>query len=377
MKAMHVISGDLWAGAEVQVFNSLIALKAETDLSLECIIFNEGILSEKLRENNITTVLIDEKKYSILRIVDKICVEIKTWRPDVIHVDLVKEHFASKLAIVKSLKRIPIVRTVHGARKTPDYLPLFKSFRSKIVVFLDNFLITYGADAIIAVSKNLEKEFYKRKVKSSIHQIYNAIKESEYKTKINVSQVKKKYGAEGLFWIGTAARLAEPKNIAMLIKAGKCLAEEGILFKISIFGEGPLRTDLQNLIANLSLAGHVELHGFELEIVPVISSFDVFVLCSIHEGLPMVLLEAMLLNTPIIGTDVVGINEVIEDDKNGLLVPFNDHKALANALLKLYYNKDQAKQYTERAKIIIREKFSLEIMANELFNVYKNIVRQL
>lgn len=114
MKILHIISGDLWAGAEVQAYNTLIALSNDANFSLLCIVFNDGLFREKLRKKNIATTLIDEKKNSAWKIIDKICIEIKKRQPDIIHVDLVKEHFTSKLAIMKSFKKIPLVRTVHG-----------------------------------------------------------------------------------------------------------------------------------------------------------------------------------------------------------------------------------------------------------------------
>ncbi len=374
MKVMHIISGDLWAGAEVQVYNALVALAENKDFSLKCIVFNEGILSRKLKEYEIDTELIDEQKFSVWKIIKKLRAEIKEYHPDVLHVDMVKEHFSTTLALVKSSRKIPLVRTVHGARKSPSHLPFLKSIRSKSVVFVDNWLIGNAADAVVAVSKQLEKEFCERKVKGTVCRIYNAIKETDYQVKVNVAEIKRKYGAEGVFWIGTAARLAEPKNLAMLIKSAQYLVESGIPFKISIFGQGPLRDDLQGLVNLLSLGEYVELHGFELDIVPILRSLDVFVLCSIHEGLPMVLLEAMLMETPIVGTDVIGINEVIENGSNGLLVPLNDHKALAEALLDIYFHAEKAEQLTKNSRDVLHKQFSMENMTDKLVTLYHDIV---
>ena len=369
---MHIISGDVWAGAEVQVYHTLSALTKKEDLLVTCVLFNNGILEKKLKKKNIKTIVLDETRFNNFSLLYKLSKIIRNEAPHIIHVHAVKEHFLVKCSSILSRNVIPIIRTVHGARKSPDNLPFKKSLRSNSVVFLDNFLITYAADAIIAVSKSLEQEFYKRKVKGTVYQIYNAINTLEYDLKNNQSNgvLRESYGAKDCFWIGTAARLAEPKNLQMLIKAGQYLVEREIPFKISIFGDGPLKQELQNLIERYALSDKVELHGFELEIQSVINALDVFVLCSIHEGLPMALLEAMFLKTPVVCTEVIGIQEVVENGVNGLLVPLNDSNALAESLITLYHKQDLASKLANHAKVLLDEKFSLSKTNELLCNLY-------
>jgi glycosyltransferase involved in cell wall biosynthesis len=374
MKILYIISGDIWAGAEAQVYYTLSALIKIRDLSFTCIIFNNGILKDKLESNGIKTILLDETYLNSFMILSKLNKLIQIIKPNFIHVHAVKEHFLAKCSTLFFNNKIPIIRTVHGARKAPDNLPLWKSIRSNLVVFLDNFLIKYAANDIIAVSKNLEEEFYNRKVKSNIHQIYNAIDTHNYNlTNNNNEKLRGKYGTKDLFWIGTAARLAEPKNLQMLIKAGQHLRERAFPFKISIFGDGPLRQELQNLIDRNSLSAQVELHGFEPNIYQVISALDVFVLCSIHEGLPIALLEAMVLKTPVICTDVIGIKEVIENGVNGLLIPLNNDVALAEALITLNKNREFAFKLAHNARILLDEKFSISKSIDQLYKIYNQI----
>jgi glycosyltransferase involved in cell wall biosynthesis len=284
----------------------------------------------------------------------------------------VKEHFTAKIASAWYPEILPLVRTVHGARKAPAHLSIARSIRSNSVVSLDNFLIKYAADAVIAVSRSLQTEFYKRKVKGKTYQIYNAINTNEYEVKQDDDQVREQYGTQSLFWIGTAARLVEPKNLHMLIKAGKYLEKEGIPFKISIFGDGPLRKDLENLVRTLSLSERVELCGFKSDVISIINALDVFVLCSIHEGLPMVLLEAMFLDTPVVCTNVDGINELVQDSKNGLLVPLDDCKSLADSLIRVWQDGNLVSELTKNAHATSDEMFSIDETTAQLFNVYKN-----
>lgn len=373
MNIIHIISGDIWAGAEVQAYHTLSALSDKPNLSLICVVFNNGIFKNNLEKKNIKTIMLDETKFNSFSLLIKLKRLICNTSPDVIHVHAVKEHLLVKLALILCCNKIPIVRTVHGARKAPDNLPFNKYLRSKLVVFLDNLLITYAAEAVIAVSKDLEQQLLKRKVKGKVCHIYNAISTDEYRLEKNNSEIREAYGVGHRFWIGTAARLAEPKNLQMLVKAGKYMVERDFPFKISIFGEGPMKQELQELIDRYFLSDQVELHGFEPEMLPVISELDVFVLCSIHEGFPMALLEAMLLKTPVVCTAVGGIREVIDDGINGLLVSLDDSKALAHSIISLSQNHDLACQLANNARSTLDQRFCLSKTTDLLLMVYDRI----
>lgn len=376
MNIMHIISADIWAGAEVQVYHTVTALSKQPHIIVTCVVFNDGILKEKLEKKNIDIIFIDENKYSNLSLLCVLKKIIKQKCPDLLHVHAVKEHFIGWLASLLCYRKISIVRTVHGARKVPTALSLFKSFRSNTVVFLDNFLINNAAGAIIAVSKNLEQDLSQNKIRGVVSQIYNAIDVAELDFIIDKQKIRKKYFINDVFWIGTAARLVEPKNLQMLIKAGYYLNKAGINFKISIFGDGPLKDDLQNLIDYYSLSNKITLHGFESDIIPIIQSLDVFVLCSFHEGLPMALLESLYLKTPVVCTAVGGITEVIENEKNGLLIPTNDEKALANFIIKIKKDKVLSNRIANNGRKTIEKRFLLSKTTKHLLSLYSKVLNR-
>ena len=163
MNIIHIISGDIWAGAEVQVYHTVTALSKQSYIKVTCIVFNNGILKKKLEKKNISTIILDESKYSNLSLLLMLKNLINRNDPDLLHVHAVKEHFLGWFASLLCYRKIPIVRTVHGARKVPDNLLFYQSCRANLTVNMDNLLITYLADVVIAVSKDLEKDFYRKK----------------------------------------------------------------------------------------------------------------------------------------------------------------------------------------------------------------------
>jgi glycosyltransferase involved in cell wall biosynthesis len=286
----------------------------------------------------------------------------------------VKEHFLGWFSTLFAGGRIPVVRTVHGDRGVPRGLGFRRHLRSRLVVGLDNLLIGNVSRAVIAVSKEMEKGFLDRSIRGKTYQIYNSIKTNEFAAGSDSAGIRRKYDIRDDFWIGTAARLVEVKNQKMLIEAGRQLANRGVPFRISIFGEGPLNGELESLINRYGLSGKVFLHGFEPQIHGILGALDAFVLCSRQEGLPMALLEAMYAGTPVICTAVGGMKEIIEDEVNGMLVPVDDSYAIARCVEKLYKNEGLAVRLGTNGKTTVEDRFSSDKAAGLLCMAYEEVL---
>jgi glycosyltransferase involved in cell wall biosynthesis len=130
------------------------------------------------------------------------------------------------------------------------------------------------------------------------------------------------------------ARLSEQKGHLMLIEAASQLAAEGLKFKLILVGDGPLREQIEAMIAQLGLKDHIEITGWasNTEVQQQILNAQVMVLPSFAEGLPVGIMEALALSRPIISTYIAGIPELVEPGKCGWLIPSGSSEALANAM---------------------------------------------
>lgn len=135
--------------------------------------------------------------------------------------------------------------------------------------------------------------------------------------------------------VGTVTRLCTQKDPETLLRAARLAAELRPDVRFVVVGDGPLRPQVEQLLDDLNLRGHVTLLGRRSDVETLLPGFDAFVLSSRWEGLPRVVIEAMAVGVPVVATDVGGIAEVVEDGASGLLVPSGDHIALANALLRV------------------------------------------
>jgi glycosyltransferase involved in cell wall biosynthesis len=139
--------------------------------------------------------------------------------------------------------------------------------------------------------------------------------------------------------------------------------------KAVICGEGALRPDLERQIGELGIESRVRLVGNRNDVGKFLASADVFVLPSRWEGLPVALLEAMGAGLPVVATRVEGVEEVVEDERQGLLVPPEDAEALAAALLQLMGDPLLRKQMGEAGRTRIQSFYTLDIMCDNYLRV--------
>ena len=143
--------------------------------------------------------------------------------------------------------------------------------------------------------------------------------------------------AEKRLLLTAIGRLDENKNQAMMIRAYERIRREFPDSCLEIYGDGPDREKLEQLIISMDAEEQIRLMGSTDQVPQVLKRTAVFMLCSGFEGMPNALLEAMMLGTACIATDcpIGGPAEVIRSGENGILIPVNDEEALAAALREL------------------------------------------
>lgn len=129
-------------------------------------------------------------------------------------------------------------------------------------------------------------------------------------------------------------RLSVAKGFDNLISSFKMVHQKNNRARLIIFGEGELRSTLEEQIAGLQLTGVVELHGFEINPYKYLAKADLFVLSSVYEGFGNVIVEALALNIPVVSTDCPsGPSEILEDGRWGKLVSVDKKDELADAII--------------------------------------------
>jgi len=183
--------------------------------------------------------------------------------------------------------------------------------------------------------------------------------------------------------IGTLSRMVEKKGIDDLIRACKSLRDKDIAFRVEIAGDGPLLTELQQLVDDGDLSAQVHFKGpLSHEQVPQwLQALDVFVLACKKDrngdmdGIPVVLMEAMLAGVPVISSRISGIPELIEDGHSGLLAEPASPDHLADAISRLLSDKILYGDLRKNAIARVQTEFELSNNVARLTKLFKEVTR--
>ena len=169
-------------------------------------------------------------------------------------------------------------------------------------------------------------------------------------------------------------RLVEVKNISVLLRAMRKLQDGMVPGRLLIVGDGPLRKVLIDQVEALNLSNHVEFLGQRSDTQALMAAADFLVLPSFWEGLSNVILEAMMVGTPVIASAVGGSVELVEHMKTGLLFPSDDAAALADAMRCLATNSALRDRLGNAGRQRAVEQFSIAAMVRTMGEIYSRSV---
>jgi glycosyltransferase involved in cell wall biosynthesis len=171
--------------------------------------------------------------------------------------------------------------------------------------------------------------------------------------------------------VGAVGRLVPQKAPLAFVQVARRVTGKAPETQFVWVGSGPLWTEVE---AQAKIEGvPLRLLGHREDVWEVMRAFDVFVLPSLYEGLPFVLLEALALALPVAVTDVVGIRDVVDDQVSGLVVPANAPAAMADAILSLLRDSQQARRWAAAGRQRVVAEFSLERMLDLHQGLYEEL----
>lgn len=174
----------------------------------------------------------------------------------------------------------------------------------------------------------------------------------------------------------TTGRLTEQKGHRFLLEAVPTIIEHAPETHFVLVGEGQLKDELRARVRGLGLQSQVHFTGHRDDVPELMTAADLFVLPSLFEGLPLVILEAMAAGLPVIGTRVCGINEAVIDEITGRLVKAGNARMLAAAVLEALEQPGLAARWGEAGQKRFEREFTAARMAHETFAVYEGLLQQ-
>lgn len=286
---------------------------------------------------------------------------------DLIHVHWLIPNGLGAL-LVKKFRKIPYISTVYGEE-------VYLSNRYKLGFSLKSFID--NSSKSIAISEATLNSCIDIGLKKEKFEIIPFGVDTDFYRPLKILKKEK------TFQILAVGYLIERKGFEYLIKAMKNILKEHDTVQLTIVGSGPLEKKLKELIKELKLQDNVKImkNVSDNELLHLYNSSDLFVLPSIvdsqgnTEGLGVVLLEAMACGLPVIGSDIGGIPDIIQNNETGLLVPEKDISGLSRAVLNLIENENLRKKFAINGYDRVKAKFSWEKIAENYIKIYENCFR--
>ena len=375
MKILYIITKSNWGGAQRHVYDLATSMK-EKGHDVWVAVGGEGLLKHKLEDAGIYTFSISSLGRDISPGKDagsfkEIFTIIRNKKPDIIHLHSPKAAGLGSLA-GRLLRVKKIITTVHGwtfNESRPIYERALIAFVSWITMILSHTTILLSEKEY---SQALYFPWVKRKllliplgIKSAPFMSIDGAKQFISKlTSIDLGEFNKKTV------IGIIAELHENKGLQYLLSAMSLVVEQQPNAICIIMGDGEESAKLHMLIKEKKLEQNVYLLGYVDNASEYMKAFNVFVLSSIKEGLPYVILEAGSASLPVVATTVGGIPEIVEDMKSGILIQSRNARELSHALSFMIEHPEERKKYGAALKERVVTKFSMDKMIWMIENTY-------
>jgi glycosyltransferase involved in cell wall biosynthesis len=273
--------------------------------------------------------------------------------------------FAAKMA------NVPIILShVHGIGRT-------RNLKRKI---MNRFLLSH-VDRIFAVGEAVKDDILQNNPAvnpEKIINIGNSIDIDYFSSIIDKQIARRKFGiADDAFTFATAGRLAENKGQLYLIKAFAEIKKKIPNAHLLIAGDGRLKDSLKKEATNSGCENSIHFLGKINDMPAFYSAIDVFVLPSIAEGLPKVIIEAMAAGILCIATNAGGTPEILGNGPYGLIIPIKNQNALVDAMLKATNMPKQEKSVLiSTAKEHVRKNFNHDVMTKKIEKIYDTLVTE-
>ncbi|RLC34499.1 MAG: hypothetical protein DRH33_09265 [Candidatus Nealsonbacteria bacterium] len=386
IRVAHIIARMVTGGAEENTLFTVAGLnkeKYEVDL----------VVGDEFRENILNNV--KEKDFKIIQvrglkgplnffydpiILFKLIILIKKGHYDIVHTHTTKTGILGRIAAY--ITGVPIIISgLHGSA--------FQAFDSKLLnwalIFFEK-LTGRFTDAYISVSELLS-ERYKEEgigVRAKYFTVHSGMELDKFFNTREKMDRKRKLTELGInlesdhFIIGNVGRLEKVKGHKFLIEAFKKVQEErgDSFLKLVIIGEGEEKENLVKYVRELGLGDNIIFTGYRKDIEELMAIMDIFVLSSLREGLPRVLVQAAAVGVPSVAFNVDGVPEIVKDGYNGFLVKPRDVNQLADKIIKYIDNRALIKLHGENGRDFVNGKWSIENMVNKIDNVYQELIQE-
>jgi len=363
MRICHLISGDLWAGAEVMALRLISGLAEGKGVEISAVLLNEGKLARELNNLGIPIDVVDETRSNFFQINKRIHEILRKIKPDIVHTHRLKENILGYLTSRKSGREIPLLCTQHGLDEPKLRLKWKLLSRVNLHILSRHFrnIVAVSEDIRITLSEKYDLPSEKLVV------IHNGTEIPEEVTPDRGNHP---------FTIGSAGRFFPVKDYPFLVEVAAEVNRYAKDVRFELAGEGPDFVTVIERIQRYGLQDVFFLKGFVESISGFYNGLDIYINTSIHEGFPMSVLEAMSHGLPVVAPKEGGIKEAVTDGVHGFLIEGRDPKRYAQKCLAIYQDRNMRQSMGTASKEMVAREYSIKSMAGKYYELYMKILSE-
>ncbi len=268
-----------------------------------------------------------------------------------------------------------IVHTVHGwgyHEYQPAHIRLLYQYLERITARItDKMIVVSDCNA----EKGLSDAIGSRDLYTTIHSSIDI--DAFSPEKYDPVRIRRSFGFSAHApVIGMVGRLSSQKNPADFVRAAALVKQKKPEAAFLFVGDGPLRSGIERQITQCGLEGSVVLAGLRDDVPALLACMDVFILTSLWEGLPRVIVQAMAAGVPVVANGVDGVREIIRNGTNGFMVDPGDTASMADRVISLLECPDLRASVTRQAHATVRQEFSLWSMIGRIEEIYGELLQE-
>jgi glycosyltransferase involved in cell wall biosynthesis len=346
------------------IYHLLTNLKSDASVEVLALSLNDETLATKLREIGVKTWVTPENRHGFLKILLLARRLFKGKGVDIIHSHGYKQNLLAFL-LAKLLPVRRLVATLHGMPEIPSNDTWNRS-KGHLIHGLNYGVLSRYFTRIVPVSLDMQERLIREHRLSSkkVRVIHNGIAPPP-------DDSSPGNAGSGAFHIGTVGRLVPVKDFDLFLEIALHVKRSDDRVKFSILGQGPLKEHLIRRAKELGIEDCVKFFPARTDPFPYYRSLHLFLNTSLHEGIPLTLLEAMACGLPIVAPRVGGISEVIEDGKQGVLVEQRTPANFARSCLEVIRSEDLRTAMGSNARKRFVDHFSSSRMASSYLDLYR------
>jgi L-malate glycosyltransferase len=367
MRIMFLLNVTLLGGAERHTFQLANTLASQGNLCT--IVSLTNMPGMALNSTAVPVLTCDGNHLYSIGTIRKVSCLIRAQRPD----------------IIVAVNPRPLLFGLISRQLAPSAAKLVSIFHTSHLLSLKDHILNIlhrslfaRADALIYVSQNQRRIWEERGYRSDhATVIHNGVDEWRFSPRSAVRWREKTRTAMGFgpfdYVIGICARFSPEKNHRQLVDAIGILRMRGFPAKGLLVGGGPTQHSIEEYARSSGLLEHVVFAGIQEDVRPFISAFDVGVLCSLGEALPLAPLEVMALGIPVVISNVGGAAEIVRHGETGFLFPVRDTESLERSLEALF-DPAKRKAFGAAASKFVAANFTAERMVDGYRHFFQELL---